>query len=59
MEEWSDAAAEVVVGVEVEVVIVVSLQRRRLGLIGWVWNLSWVVVAAIWDLWVLAIQYRE
>lgn len=45
VEEWSDVAAAA--GVEVEVVIVVSRQRRRFGLMGWVWNLSWVVVAAI------------
>lgn len=47
VEEWSDVAAEATGGVEVEVVIVVSRQRRRFGLMGWVWNLSWVVVAAI------------
>lgn len=43
VEEWSDDAA----AAEVEVVIVVSRQRRRFGLMGWVWNLSWVVVAAM------------
>lgn len=53
---WFWAVYDVVVGDEKEaesrgalgwVVMVVSRQRRRLGLMGWVWNLRWVVVAAI------------
>lgn len=47
---------EQLVGEESEglvLVIVVSRQRRRLGLMGWIWNLRFVVVvvvalAAIW-----------
>lgn len=57
---WVEAEMEggaiVMVEVEVEVAeeeaaeeeMVVSRQRRRLGLMGWVWNLRWAEVAAIW-----------